>query len=114
MAVVTHLGVEYPCSKALKGEDYVRLLGADGAMIVAFNGVTDFTAFSITGGTWSTPTADNNCYLAVVKDDGTIGKGDHRCSDIPMKLASLPDVVVCTEMPDEYEDGKWYLIRAEV
>lgn len=83
MAVVNHLGVEYPCSTALKGTDYVRLLNADGKMIVAFEGVTNFSAFTITDGDWVAPTAAEDCYLAIIQGDGTVGKGTHRCCDLP-------------------------------
>lgn len=114
MATVIHMGVEYPCATALKGEDYVHLLNEQGKMIVAFDGVSDFSDFSIAGGTWITPTAENNCFLAVVKDDGTIGKGNHRCSDIPTTLASMSDVTVCESMPTSFVEGQWYLVKAEV
>ncbi len=83
MAVVKHLGVEYPCSTALKGDDYIRLLNSAGETMIAFEGVTDFTAFSITGGDWAVPTAAKDCYLAIIQDDGSIGKGTHRCCDLP-------------------------------
>ncbi len=82
MAVVTHFDKEYSCTTAIKGGDYVHLLNEDGEMIVAFDGVTDFSSFSITSGSWTTPTPENECYVAVVKDDGTMGKGGHKSSDI--------------------------------
>jgi hypothetical protein len=82
MAIVTHQGQEYSCSVALKGDDYIHLLNEDGDMTVAFDGITDFSKFSITGGSWKTPTPENECYVAVVKDDGTMGKGGHRCSGV--------------------------------
>lgn len=85
MAVVTHFDKEYSCTTAIKGGDYVHLLNEDGKMIVAFDGVTDFSSFSITGGSWKTPTPENECCLAVVKDDGTIGKGGHKCSEVLTK-----------------------------
>ena len=114
MATVTHMGVAYPCSTALKGDNYVHLLNAKGKLIVAFDGVSDFSGFTISGGTWVTPTPEDECYLAVVKDDGTIGTGSHRCCDIPAALAELGDVVVCDAMPTNFENGKWYLVKAEV
>ena len=82
MATVKYLGDSYTCDKALKGTDYIHLLDSDGCMIVAFDGVQDFSGFSISGGSWTTPTPEGECYLAVVKDDGSIGKGGHRCCDI--------------------------------
>lgn len=79
MAIVTHGGIEYPCSTALRGADYVHLLNENGKMIVAFDGVTDFTGFAITDGSWSIPASDNDCHVAVVREDGNIGKGNHKC-----------------------------------
>lgn len=114
MATVKHMGVEYPCSTALKGDDYVHLLNANGKIIVAFDGVSDFSGFTITGGEWVSPTPEDECYVAVVKDDGTMGRGSHRCSDIPTALAELGDIVICETTPTEVEEGKWYLIKSEV
>lgn len=82
MATVTHLGVDYLCAAAIKGDDYIHLLNKDGEMTVTFDGITDFSGFSITDGDWTSPTADHDCYVAVVKDDGMMGKGGHKCSDL--------------------------------
>ena len=82
MATVTHMNVDYSCATAIRGDDYVHLLNEDGEMTVAFDAISDFKDFSITDGDWTSPTADHNCYVAVVKDDGTMGKGNHKCSDI--------------------------------
>lgn len=82
MAVVTFLNNSIECATALKGSDYIHLLDADGVMIAAIDGITDFTGFAISDGEWTTPTAEHNCYLAVIRDDGTIGKGGHRCCDV--------------------------------
>lgn len=114
MATVTYCGMSFTCATAIKGDDYVHLLDSAGEMIVAFDGVTDFANFAITDGAWKTPTADHDCYIAVIKDDGTLGKGGHRCSDIPTTLTSMSDVVVCDSMPTSYVEGKWYLVKAEV
>lgn len=104
MVVVTHMGVEYSCAKAIKGADYVHLVNEQGKLIVAFDGVSDFSGFSIAGGSWVTPTAENDCYVAVVKDDGTVGKGGHRCCD-------LIAAEVCESTPTNLVEGKWYLIK---
>lgn len=85
MATVTFLGETYECTTALKGADYIHLLDANGDMTAAFDGVTDFGLFSITGGSWKEPTSAGDCYLAVVQDDGTIGKGGHKCCDLLTK-----------------------------
>lgn len=82
MITVTYLGESYTCSKAIKGTDYIHLLDGDGCMVVAFDGITDFTGFTIEGGSWTTPTPNNDCYLAVIGDDGVVRVGGHKCCDI--------------------------------
>lgn len=81
MATVTYLGESYSCSVALKGADYIHLLDDGGYLIAAFDGITDFSGFSISG-SWTVPASDDDCYLAVIREDGTIGKGSHKCSDV--------------------------------
>lgn len=85
MATVTYLGESYECSVAIKGDDYIHLLDANGMMIAAFDGVTNFSNFIISGAAWYTPVSDDYCYVAVVRDDGTIGKGGHLCSNLVRK-----------------------------
>lgn len=104
MAIVKHMGVEYPCSKAVRGTNYIHLLNEKGKIVVAFDGVSDFSGFSITGGSWVMPTAEDDCYVAVVKDDGTMGKGSHRC-------CNLIAAEVYESTPTVLEEGKWYLIK---
>lgn len=82
MATVTYLGENYSCSVALKGENYIHLLDSGGYLIAAFDGITNFSGFTISSGSWTTPASDDHCYLAVIREDGTIGKGSHRCSDV--------------------------------
>lgn len=81
MPNVTYLGTTYPCAKALKGEDYIHLLDSNGCMIVAFDGIKDFSGFTIDTD-WTAPTPEGECYIAVIGDDGVIRKGGHRCCDI--------------------------------
>lgn len=47
-------GQEFPCDKAVRGDGYVRLYDGD-ACVASFDGVSDFTGFSIEGGEWSSP-----------------------------------------------------------
>lgn len=90
MATVNFLGHSYPCARALMGNDYIHLLDERGVMVTAFDGVVDFSGFTIMDGEWETPVAEGDCYLAVIKEDGSISKGTHRCCDIstPTRLAS--------------------------
>ena len=85
MATVNYLGESYSCATALKGDNYIHLLDSLGKMIAAFDGITNFDGFTISGGSWVTPTAESDCYLAVVKDDGTMGKGGQKCCDVVTK-----------------------------
>lgn len=82
MITVSFKGVNYECEKALKGEDYVRLIGSNGAIIAAFEGVNNFTGFTISGGEWSTPTEEDDCPLAVVGEDGKVRKSPLKACDI--------------------------------
>lgn len=82
MPIVKYGDVEYSCAKALKGDNYIHLLDSNGCMIAAFDGITDFTVFTIDED-WTTPTPESDCYLAVIGDDGVIRKGTHKCCDIP-------------------------------
>jgi hypothetical protein len=74
MPNVTFNGNTYSCVTAYKGPDYVHLVDGDGTLVVAFDGVTDFSGFSITNGNWST-TSDKNCHLAIFGEGGAILRG---------------------------------------
>lgn len=54
MALVTHQGTEYSCTTAVKGEDYIHLLNEEGQLTTVFDGISDFSDFSITDGDWTT------------------------------------------------------------
>ena len=82
MATVTYINENYECSVALKGANYIHLLDEGGYLIAAFDGITDFSGFMISGDSWTTPASDDDCHIAVIREDGTIGKGSHRCSDV--------------------------------
>lgn len=81
--IVSFCGVNYECAKALKGSNYVHLLDTNGKIIAAFDGVSNFSGFVISGGSWSTPKTENSCFLAVVREDGTVVKSSVSCGDIP-------------------------------
>ena len=71
MATVKYMDVSYPCSKAIKGPDYIHLVDENGVMIAAFDGVSDFSGFSISNGSWATPTDTAKCTVVVAREDGT-------------------------------------------
>ena len=82
MITVTFLDETYECTTALKGSDYIHLLDSDGGMVASFDGVTDFSDFEISNGEWTTPMSENDCHVAVIREDGTIAKGGHTCKEL--------------------------------
>lgn len=82
MITVTYLGDNYECTTALKGKDYIRLLDSAGCMIASFEGITNFSGFTISGGTWTAPKTEGECKVAVIREDGTIAEGGHVCKDL--------------------------------
>lgn len=93
MPTVTYNSETYTCTTALKGEDYIHLLDASGNMVVSFDGVADFSGFSITDGSWASPTEEDFCPIAVIEDDGTIGKSSFKPSDIAKAGDITPDSI---------------------
>jgi len=88
MITVTFGGEEFHCAVAYKGADYIHLVDESGALSATFSGITDFSGFTISGGTWSALTDDDDCFIAVVKDDGTLSKGGSTCNDISTALTT--------------------------
>ena len=86
MLTLKYLDAVIECAVAIKGSDYIHLLDESGKMVACFDGVSDFSQFTLEGGEYTDPTEDHDCYIAVIRDDGTIGKGGHRCSDIGVGL----------------------------
>ena len=92
MVILTYNNVTYECSVALKGADYIHLLNDAGIMTAAFDGVVDFSAFKLVEGTYTEPLSDDDCHVAVFREDGTLAKGGHRCRDImPNRVTVLPE-----------------------
>lgn len=85
MATVTYNGQTFECTKAVKGTadvcgfGFIHLLDANDNLLHAFDNVTDFTAFTISGGSWTELDPDD-CHLAVVGDDGRVYKSTLTCS----------------------------------
>jgi hypothetical protein len=52
---VTAYGTRYDCARAVKGSDYIRLYDAAGTLIASFDGIADFSGYTIEGGTWEAP-----------------------------------------------------------
>ena len=82
MPTLIYCGERFECVTAIKGNDYIHLLDENGVMSATFDGISDFSKFTLEDGSYTAPTADHDCYLAVIRDDGTIGRGGHRCSEL--------------------------------
>ena len=54
---ITHCGESYTCAVAVKCEydKYIKLYDTNGAEIVSFSGISDFSAFTISGGSFVDP-----------------------------------------------------------
>ena len=46
---------EFECYKAVKGEDFIYLYDNNNNVFASFCGISDFSGYSIEGGTWSSP-----------------------------------------------------------
>lgn len=53
--IVRFLDEQYECTKAVKGTDYVHLYNESNNCIASFEGVHDFSLFTIENGDWSKP-----------------------------------------------------------
>ena len=65
MPVVKYYEEQINCATAIKGPDYVRLYDENGACISAFDGVKDFSVFSIEDGVWYAPVSTDPPVTAV-------------------------------------------------
>lgn len=79
MIQVRYKGMLYECSTAIKGTRYVHLLDAGGYMVAQFNNITDFTDFTISGGTWSIPTDAYDYYVGLMGDKCITRIGSSMC-----------------------------------
>ena len=86
MPTLKYLGETFECTTAIKGSDYIHLLDENGVMVAAFDAISDFSGFTLENGSYTSPTEDHSCAVAVIRDDGTIGKGSHSCEDIGAAL----------------------------
>lgn len=82
MPTLKYLDKSFACATAIKGDDYIHLMDDKGILIAAFDHISDFSGFTLEDGSYVSPTADHNCKVAVIRDDGTIAPGSHTCADI--------------------------------
>lgn len=111
MPTLEYLDRSYDCATAIKGEDYIRLLDDNGCLVASFDGIADFSAFELSGGEYTEPTPAHDCYLAVIRDDGTFARGGHRCSDITDKAPAYDcGVDDLTAGTSELATGRLYFV----
>ena len=106
MPTLNYLGHSFACATAIKGDNYIHLLNADGVMVAAFDNITDFSGFLLENGSYTSPTADHDCRVAVIRDDGTIGKGGHPCADIGTALTTASAAAAAAAKAQSTADGK--------
>lgn len=82
---VTHSGVTYECNVAVKCETdkYIKLYDANGVEIVSFNHISDFSDYTISGGSFIPP---SNCNVPIelttyVIGGRTIAPGDWKSTN---------------------------------
>lgn len=90
MITVTYKDDTYECATALRGDNYIHLLDESNALIVIFEGIVDFSCFSIENGDWTYASDPDECLVAVIHTDGKVTAGSHKCKDItPTKTTSI-------------------------
>lgn len=103
MITVTFLGEIYSCEVALKGADYIRLLDENGCMVAAFEGISDFSGFAISGGSWTSPTDADSCCIATIGEDGVPRKSGK-------KLCDMAQTKVVDVLPTTLENNTIYFV----
>lgn len=70
--IVSHNGTNYECAIAVKCEDdnYIRLFDTNGAEIITFYSISDFTEYTITEGSFTDPSL---CALPIPVSSYVIG-----------------------------------------
>ena len=82
MPTLKYLGDSYSCATAIKGTDYIHLLDETGMMVAAFDEIADFSGFTLENGSYTDPTAAQERLVAVVGDDGAVGRSEQRICDL--------------------------------
>lgn len=72
MPTITYLNETFSCSNACKGPDFIELLDANGKVTHLFEGISDFSLFTIAGGAWETPRGVEEARAEASLVDGNI------------------------------------------
>lgn len=107
--LVSFGNIEYECSTALKGDNYVHLFDQNGAMVASFEGVSDFSGFTfLSGGNWTYPDSIDDCYVAVIGEYGSIRKSPRKFSSIDAPPATIGDTEPTETFPGATKVGELY------
>lgn len=82
MITVSCCGTSIECTTAIKGDTFIHLIDENGVLVAAFEGVTDFSLFSISGGSWTAADSINDCHIVVMRRDGTLARSSKKFSDV--------------------------------
>lgn len=90
MAILTVYDEQFPCSVAMKGDDYIRLLDEEGNIVFFADGITDFSPY-ILDGSWEYPYKRSativSCTAALVEGVLTL------TPKVPTKIESFATLV---------------------
>ena len=92
MITVTYEGKEFICATAYKGSNYIKLLDEAGCKVADFEGVVDFSLFTIDGGEWQEEPACEYCHIPVVLPDGSFAVSGHTCGRTPQVFYGSVDI----------------------
>lgn len=82
MITVSYCGTTIECTTAMKGDTFIHLLNENDKPIAIFKGITDFSAFTISGGSWTAAESVDDCYLVVMRRDGSLAKCSKKFCDV--------------------------------
>lgn len=82
MITVSYCGTTITCTTAMKGDTFIHLLDDNNTPIAIFEGITDFSVFTISGGTWTASDSIDDCHLVVMRRDGTLAKCAKKLCDV--------------------------------
>ena len=72
MIKVTYEETVYECTRAVKGVNYIRLYDSSNSLVAAFEGVSDFSMFTIEDGEWETGRSNRRVGAIATIDDGSV------------------------------------------
>ncbi len=82
MITISCCGTSINCASAIKGDTFIHLLDENDNIVAVYEGITDFSRFTISGGSWTEAESENDCNLVVMRSDGTIAKVSKKLCDV--------------------------------